>query len=106
MKKLILLAMLVLTMGIYGEEITPVEEGAVEGGIAATSSGTTISKGDSFMVAFGMGGTSVEGGEAGGGITGGGSSASVATTTVATHAASHLANQGIQPPFTPYTYQK
>lgn len=107
MKKLILLAMLVITMGIYGEEITPIESGAVEGGIGTSAtSGSVISKGDSFMAAFGMGGTTVGGGESGGGISGGGSSASVATTTVATHVASHLANQGIQPPFTPYTYQK
>ncbi len=110
-KVLIILGTLILinTVSLCAEEIN---EGSQEG-VSVTSesiqggdsvgvsmdAGSSMSKGDSFMTAFGMGDSGVVGGgEAG--STGGNGGAVVATST-----AGHVANQGITPGGTPYTYK-
>ena len=112
MKKLLLILGILmmatsLTYAAQDEESTSEGEGTVaesttEGAPAEAPSGVALSKGDSFMAAFGMGDSSiVSGGESGGG----GVSSSAGAAAVA-HTAAHVGSVSLtSSQNTPYTYK-
>ena len=112
MKKLLLILGIMmmatsLTYAAEDEETTTSEgEGTVAESTGATSAeapvGVTLSKGDSFMVAFGMADSSiVSGGESGGGgISSSAGAAAVAGSTAHVGSVSLTSSQN-----TPYTYK-
>lgn len=89
--------------GLIAQEAVSAEEISSQGTPMAQESisaqgGTTLSKGDSFMVSMGMNDSSiVVGGEVGGAASG---------VAVATSTGSGLSNQGMNPGHTPYIYTK
>lgn len=107
MKKILLmLGMLVMVASLtyaVDEETTPEDEGTVTESAATTSAeapiGATLSKGDSFMAAFGMETSVVSGGEAGG-VTSSAGSTAVAHTSAHVGSVSLTSSQN-----TPYTYK-
>ena len=109
MKKLLLVLgiMMMATSLTYAvdEETTSEDEGTVAESTAATSAeapapvAATLSKGDSFMAAFGMETSAVSGGEAGG-ITSSAGSTAVAHTSAHVGAVSLTSSQN-----TPYSYK-
>lgn len=107
MKKLLLILgiMMMATSLTYAvdEETTSEDEGAVAESTAATSAeaptGVTLSKGDSFLAAFGMETSAVSGGEAGG-ISSSAGSAAVAHTSAHVGSVSLTSSQN-----TPYSYK-
>ena len=111
MKKLLLILGIMmmatsLTYAAEDEETTSEGEGTVAESTGATSAeapvGVTLSKGDSFMVAFGMADSSiVSGGESGGGgISSSAGAAAVAGSTAHVGSVSLTSSQN-----TPYTYK-
>ena len=104
MKKILLiLGMLVMVTSLtyaVDEETTSEDEGTVAESTAATSAeAPTLSKGDSFMAAFGMETSAVSGGEAGG-ITSSAGSTAVAHTSAHVGSVSLTSSQN-----TPYSYK-
>ena len=102
MKKLLLIlgVMMMATSLTYAveEESAPAEESAVAENVAPTE-GVTLSKGDSFLAAFGMETSTVSGGEAGG-IT------SSAGSTAVAHTAAHVGSVTLtSSQNTPYSYK-
>lgn len=107
MKKLLLALgiMLMATSLTYAvdEEMTSEGEGTVAESTATASEAApvagTLSKGDSFMAAFGMGTSQVGGGEAGG-------VSSTAGSTAVAHTAAHVGSVSLtSSQNTPYSYK-
>ena len=107
MKKLLLiLVILMMTTSLtyaVDEETTSEDEGAVAESTSASSAeaptGVALSKGDSFLAAFGMETSAVSGGEAGG-ITSSAGSTAVAHTSAHVGSISLTSSQN-----TPYSYK-
>lgn len=112
MKKLLVGGLILICAGLaYGVEGEGADSTSTGGEISVSSSSGTMSKGDSFLAAFGMGDSSVGGGDSEGGDTGGdgsgtgGSSSSTAgAAAIATTTGTVTSSQGTSPVFTPYTY--
>lgn len=117
MKKIILTLFLGASLISYGVENAPTEninsldqvtstdeERIEEPGVEFQQGAVQqSSKGDSFMVAFGMKDPSIlAGGEAG--VTGGAGAGATTSATVGATTGTVIANQGVTGPFTPYTY--
>lgn len=106
MKKLLLILGILLTVTsltyAVDEESTSEGEAAVAESTAEASTGVALSKGDSFMAAFGMRDSSiVGGGESGGaGVSSAAGSAAVAQTAAHVGAVSLTSSQN-----TPYSYK-
>lgn len=112
MKKLLLILGIMmmatsLTYAVEDEETTTSEgEGTVAESTGVTSAeapvGVTLSKGDSFMAAFGMGDSSI----VSGGESGGGGVSSTAGSTAVAHTAAHVGSVSLtSSQNTPYTYK-
>lgn len=106
MKKWLLVMMMAISALSFAQE--KMENSEERGGETSVVAPSGISKGDSFMAAFGMGDTSNTGGETGGETSGSTGSATVGTstggTTAGTTVGTILSNQGMNPNFTPYGY--
>lgn len=102
MKKLLLVlgVMMMATSLTYAveEESAPAEESTVAENVAPTE-GVTLSKGDSFMVAFGMEPSAVIGGE-GGMVSSPAAATSVASTSAHVGSSTLTSSQN-----TPYSYK-
>ena len=109
MKKLLLILgiMMMATSLTYAvdDETTSEDEGTVAESTATASeapASVTLSKGDSFMVAFGMGDSSI----VSGGESGGGGMTSTAGSTAIAHASAHVGSVSLtSSQNTPYTYK-
>lgn len=102
MKKLLLtlgILMMATSLTYAVEEETPAEENVAVAENAAPTEGVTLSKGDSFMVAFGMEPSAVIGGE-------GGAISSPAAATAVAGTSAHVGSVGLtSSQNTPYSYK-